>query len=366
MLVKKMSAFLSLASLISIACTAAPAAYADEVATDAAVTTTDTSTLTTGTPNAAVKTTSITTTTTTTKTGLSGAVNHNRPRIGLALGGGGARGAAHIGVLKVLISEGIPIDMIAGTSIGAIVGGLYSAGVPLTTLEDDFATARLMKNFMTVPVTVRMLVAPIMVAPRLVGHHAYDGLYKGVKFRNYCNNLAPAGKRNIESLNIPFAAISLSLLDGKEHMLTKGDLGTALQASSAVPGLRKPVEIEDNLFVDGGVLANVPVKYAKKLGADFVIAVDIDETVDLAAKKEFRAAGAVSRRMVKLELNGLDIPQCDGADIIIHPDTNGIGLVSRRKDDGIKGIKAGEEAARAALPEIKRKLASLGVLSLNK
>ena len=292
--------------------------------------------------------------------------NHGRPRVGLALGGGGARGAAHIGVLKVLIAEGIPIDMIAGTSIGAIVGGLYSSGVPMSVLEENFADARLMKNFMTVPLTFRIIVAPIMVLPRLVGHKAYDGLYKGLKFRNFCNKLAPEGKRTIESLDKPFAAISLSLLDGKEHMLTKGDLGTALQASSAVPGLRKPVEIDDNLFVDGGVLANVPVEYARKLGADFIIAVNIDEKVELAEKKEFLGAGSVARRMIKLELNGLDQPQCIGADIIIHPDTDGISLVSRKKSDGIKGIKAGEEAARAALPEIKRKLASLGVLSLNK
>jgi NTE family protein len=201
-------------------------------------------------------------TTNTSASNLSGGVAHGgRPRIGLALGGGGARGAAHIGVLKVLIAEGIPIDLIAGTSIGAIVGGLYSSGVPMNVLEDDFANARLMKNFMTVPLTFRLLVAPIMVLPRLVGHHAYDGLYNGVKFRNFCNNLAPEGKRTIENLDRPFAAVSLSLIDGQEHMLTKGDLGKALQASSAVPGLRKPVEIDGNLFVDGGVLANVPVDY---------------------------------------------------------------------------------------------------------
>jgi NTE family protein len=344
MLVKKISRALSLMSSLAICLASAQVARADDT---------------------------VTTTTTTTSAGtgsnLSGAVAHGgRPRIGLALGGGGARGAAHIGVLKVLIAEGIPIDVIAGTSIGAIVGGLYSSGVPVSVLEDDFANARLMKNFMTVPLTVRILVAPVMVLPRLVGHKAYDGLYKGVKFRNFCNNLAPEGKRTIENLDKPFAAISLSLIDGKEHMLTKGDLGTALQASSAVPGLRKPVEIDGNLFVDGGVLANVPVEYARKLGADFVIAVDIDEKVEPVPIKDFLKAGSVSRRMIKLELNGLDQPQCTNADIVIHPDTDGISLVSRKKSDGVRGIKAGEDAARAAMPEIKRKLASLGILSLNK
>jgi NTE family protein len=342
MLVRKMARAVSLMGSIAICLSSAQMALADDSTGPATGSTTKS-----------------------TASNLSGAVAHaGRPRIGLALGGGGARGAAHIGVLKVLQAEGIPIDVITGTSIGAIVGGLYASGVPLNVLEDDFRNARLMKNFMTVPLTFRLIVAPIMVMPRLVGHKAYDGLYKGVKFRNFCNNLAP--KRNIEELDKPFAAMSLSLIDGKEHMLTKGDLGTALQASSAVPGLRKPVEIDGNLFVDGGVLANVPVDYTRKMGADFVIAVDIDEKVEPVPLKEFMGAGSVSRRMIKLELNGLDQPMCNGADITIHPDTDGISLVSRKKSDGIKGIKAGEDAARAALPEIKRKLASLGVLSLNK
>jgi len=349
MSVKKLSSTLTVLGALAIGLGSTPSAFADDTAKDGTTTTTTTST------------------TTTRSSGLNGSVAHaGRPRIGLALGGGGARGAAHIGVLKVLKAEGIPIDMIAGTSIGSIVGGLYMAGVPLETLEDNFANGRLMKNFMTVPLTVRFLVAPVMVLPRLVGHKAYDGLYKGVKFRNYCNGLVAADKRNIESLDKPFAAISLSLIDGEPHMLTKGDLGTALQASSAVPGLRKPVEIDNNLFVDGGVLANVPVEYTRKLGADFVIAVDIDERVEPVELKEFRKAGSVSRRMLKLELNGLDKPMCKGADITIHPNTDGISLVSRSKADGVKGIKAGEEAARKALPEIKAKLESLGVLSLNK
>ncbi|MBS1998105.1 MAG: patatin-like phospholipase family protein, partial [Cyanobacteria bacterium SZAS LIN-2] len=223
MFVTKLSRTLSLMSALAICLTSAQVARADD-------------------------STTTTTTTTTGNSGLAGTVAHaHRPRIGLALGGGGARGAAHIGVLKVLQAEGIPIDMIAGTSIGSIVGGLYSAGVPLEKLEDDFSNAKLMKNFMTVPLTVRIIVAPIMVLPRLVGHKAYDGLYKGVKFRNFCNNMVDPAKRNIENLDRPFAAISLSLIDGEEHMLTKGDLGTALQASSAVPGLRKPVEIDGNL-----------------------------------------------------------------------------------------------------------------------
>ena len=104
-------------------------------------------------------------------------IANKTPRIGLALGGGGARGAAHVGVMKVLLQEGIPIDVIAGTSIGSVVGGLYAAGVPMDTLAQKFDNSELMKQFMTVPITVRVLVAPIMILPRVFGARPYDGLY---------------------------------------------------------------------------------------------------------------------------------------------------------------------------------------------
>ncbi len=161
-----------------------------------------------------------------------------RPRIGLALGGGGARGAAHVGVLKVLQEEGIPIDVIAGTSIGSVVGGLYASGMNIDELATKFEDAELMKEFMTVPISVRVLVAPIMVMPRFFGYHPYDGLYNGVKFRNYANKLA--GTHNtIEKLKIPFAAVVTSVVDGESCRITEGDLGTAMQASTAVPGVSR-------------------------------------------------------------------------------------------------------------------------------
>ena len=102
-----------------------------------------------------------------------------RPIVGLALGGGGTRGAAHVGVLRVLEEEGIPIDCIAGTSMGAIVGGLYSAGVPLDTIQKTFDDGKLMHSYMTVPLFVRILAAPVLLLPRVVGYHPYDGLYNG-------------------------------------------------------------------------------------------------------------------------------------------------------------------------------------------
>jgi NTE family protein len=281
-----------------------------------------------------------------------------RPTIGLALGGGGTRGAAHVGILKVLVEEGIPIDCIVGTSMGAIIGGLYSAGVPIATLEKTMANASLMRAFMTVPLWVRIVAAPLLFTPRLVGFHPYDGLYYGNRFRKFLAKMTPACEAEVQELNIPFNAVAVDITDGKHYSLKTGSLAYALQASSAVPVLRKPVPIGDHLFVDGGVVANVPVTEAKAMGPDIVIAVDVDERVDKLPMEKFRKAGSVSKRMVLLQLAEIDAPQITMADLVIHPQVDGIGLISTKKSDGRRAIKAGEEAARAALPAIRAKIAS--------
>jgi NTE family protein len=304
---------------------------------------------------------SSTTTTTTTATRASGSGNKTRVRIGLALGGGGARGAAHVGVLKVLAEEGVPIDVIAGTSIGSVVGGLYSAGVPIDELSKDFENGKLMKEFTPMPLTLRILFAPIIFIPRLLGAKPYDGLYWGYKFRDYVNSLVDASKRNIENLNTPFAAVVTNVVNGESQQITKGNIGVALQASTAVPGLRKPVEVAGNLYCDGGLICNVPVAHARELGADFVIAVNIDERLNDVPLKKFRVPGSVSKQALRIQLNDSDRVLCKDADVTIHPITDGISLISRKKIDGRQGIQNGIDAARAAMPEIKRKLASLGV-----
>lgn len=285
----------------------------------------------------------------------------SRPKIGLALGGGGARGAAHVTVLKVLEKEGIPIDYIVGTSIGSVVGGLYSAGVPLDTIEQEFKNSSLMHSFMTVPLWVRVAAAPIMFTPRLFGSKAFDGLYKGNKFRKFLTKEVPPSEQNIENLKIKYAAVAVSLIDGKTHILDKGNLGYAMQASCAVPQLRKPVQIGDNLYCDGGVASNVPVDECRKLGADIVIAVCIDERVDPENIDSFRKVGSVARRLLKLDLRDIDQPRMERADLVIHPNVDGISLISTKKKDALKGLAAGEEAAKAAIPAIRKKLQEAGV-----
>jgi NTE family protein len=281
-----------------------------------------------------------------------------RPTIGLALGGGGTRGAAHVGVLKVLKEEGIPIDYVAGTSMGAIVGGLYCAGLPPEVIEEKLLDMSLMHSFINAPIGLQVVKMPIKLTPRLVGHKSYVGLYDGRKFLKYLNKAIPACQREIATMHIPFCAVATNLLDGQAHDISSGNLGLAMLASSAVPSLRRPVPFEDKLFVDGGVMKNLPVDVVKKMGADIVIAVDVDENVSALPPDHFKMFGAVPRRLLEMQLDSIDMPAAKLADVVIHPNVDGISLISRKKADGVRAIKSGEESAQAAIPAIRALMAS--------
>ena len=280
-----------------------------------------------------------------------------RPKIALVLGGGGARGAAHVGVLRELERQGIHIDMVTGTSIGAIVGGLYCAGLSVDEIEAKFRKPTIMRNYMTVPLIVSVAARPIFLLPRLIGIRPYDGFYFGNKFRNYYKSCLPKDKQNIEDLNIPFKAMTTNLMTGEPYPLDHGDLARAVQASSAIPVLRRPVPFEDVLLVDGAVLINVPVDEARSMGADFIIAVPVNERLNFEKRNYFRRLGSVARRIEKIFLAKTDMPQLNRADIVIHPQTDGIDILSTSPKDAGRAIDAGEEAARAAMPAIKEKLA---------
>jgi predicted acylesterase/phospholipase RssA len=237
-----------------------------------------------------------------------------RPRIGLALGGGGSRGAGHVGVLKVLKEENIPIDIIAGTSIGSVVGGFYAAGKPIDEIGQIFVKNTFTKEFTPMP-ALRIATEPAELMLRLFGYKPYDGLYRGWKFRGFVNKALT--KLNIEQLGIPYAAVVTDVVTGKSCRLT--------------------------------------------MGADFVIAIDIDEKLKDTPLDHFRGLGSMARQALKIQLAAFDSANDDRADMYIHPDTTGINLVSFKKGDGKAGIDAGIAAARAAMPELKKKLAALGI-----
>ncbi len=287
-----------------------------------------------------------------------------RAKVILALGGGGTRGCAHIGVLRVLEKEGIPIDGIVGTSIGAIVGGLYAAGVKPDEIEHRMLNRSLLKAYQTVPIPLRVALIPVFFVPRVFGYRPYDGLYKGNKFRNYLNSAVPETERAIEALPIPFVAVASNLLDAKPYAIARGNLGMAIQASSAIPVLRRPVPMNGLLLIDGGLQANLPVKQAKELGGDIVIAVDVDEKFTQLSEKDFRRIGSVSKRVINMVLSKVDEDQLSAADLVIQPNVNNISLLSTKTKDARRAIEEGESAASKALPDIRARLDKISKLKL--
>lgn len=280
-----------------------------------------------------------------------------KPKIGLALGGGGARGGATIGVLKVLKEEGIDVDLVTGTSIGAVAGVYYSAGVKPEEMIVHWENSEVMDHFMTVPLWMRIVGAPILFVPRIFGGRDFDGLYKGSAWRDYLAKNLPHGTKNIEDLPIKFGAVCFNLCDGKPYIVRKGNLGKVLQATCAVPSLRKPVDFDGDLLCDGGIICNLPVKQCRQMGADFVIAVNIDEGFKPADEDTFRHPTSVAKRMILWGLYDMDRSQEKMADFVIHPDTNGVSLISTKRRDARRSVESGEAAARACVAELKAKIA---------
>ncbi len=250
-----------------------------------------------------------------------------RPKIGLALGSGAARGAAHVGVIKVLEQEGIPIDIIAGTSVGAFIGALYAGGQPIAAFEKVLPSVRWGQ-------LVNLAMHPIA----LVNNHRMARFVE--KY---------IGPVQFEDLPIPFAAVASDAITGEAYILNKGRVSHAICASTAIPGFIKPVKYGKRLLVDGAVVNPVPVALAKSMGADIVIAVDLS-TPELGEPKHF-----VGSIMNTIELMSKKIveDELQLADIVLKPDIS-VNQVSFKLSPF--NIAMGEQAAREAIPSIKRKI----------
>ncbi len=177
-------------------------------------------------------------------------------KIGLALGAGAARGFAHIGVLKVLDEEKIPVDFIAGTSIGALMGAIYASGISAKEMEELVLNLDRRK-------------ATSFFTPTI----PYSGLVEGKRITEFMKSII--GNPNIEDLKIPFAAIATDVLNGREVVITKGSAIEAIRASISIPGIFTPCEYNGNFLVDGGLVNPVPVSCVSDMGADFIIAVNV-------------------------------------------------------------------------------------------
>ena len=252
-------------------------------------------------------------------------------RIGLALGGGAAKGFAHIGAIKMLEANGIRASVVAGTSAGSVVGALYASGMDPFAMQEravalDESTLRDVRLFS-------------------------GGLVQGQALQDYVNR--EVGGRPIERLAKPFAAVSTRLDSGDRVVFVRGNTGQAVRASSSVPGVFEPVRIGAHSYVDGGVVSPVPVDAARQLGADLVIAVDISSK---AAGTTPTALAGIVNQSITIMGQTLGRQELARADVVIRPQVNAIGPVSFEQRNA--AILEGERAALAALPQIRARIAT--------
>ena len=209
----------------------------------------------------------------------------SQPKIGLVLGGGGAKGGAEVGVLKVLEEAGIRPDYIVGTSIGSIVGGLYAAGYTASELEQLFCQQEWLSlltdrrsDLSGEPYKQKDGITYIFGFPVIDTNNKLFGVLKGGRVEQVIDSmLACKGCVEFECLQVPFRCVAASMMTVEEVVLSDGTLPQAIRASMAIPGIFKPVEIDGEQLVDGGMMNNLPVDVALDMGADIVIAVDLQQ-----------------------------------------------------------------------------------------
>lgn len=279
-------------------------------------------------------------------------------RIALTLAGGGARGVAHIGVLRVLEQEGIKPDFIAGTSMGAVVGSLYCAGVPLDEIERLVLSGKMEKGFLPSGLKWQAVkYVPLYLLKRAFQIKPLIGLYSGKSIAKFINKNVPTTSKNIEDLKIPFAAIGTNLLDTRPYWITKGDVGKAVQASATLPFVYRPVEMEGRLVVDGGMRTTLR-DIAKASGARTIVAVKLQSALDATSDRPVRNLLGYAERLTTMVLAEIESRSVAGADVIIEPDVKGSTMYSFSREDVLRSIQAGEDAARKLIPQIRTQLAA--------
>jgi NTE family protein len=289
----------------------------------------------------------------------------DRIRVGLALGGGAARGLAHLGVLKVLEEEGIAIGAIAGTSMGALVGGMYALRPDVREVQRKMLEVLFSKDFLRVKVQYLKALREVKESSvfrtfasyvrRTVFHNIVLNRQSFMPADRYTRYISAfVGDRLIDETLIPFAAVATDIRSGDEVVITRGPMQTAVAASCAVPGILPPVVIDGLMLVDGGWVDQVPVRPVSALGADLVIAVEIgvdNEDTDGLLRNGLEMvirANAITR-------NALCRLQLARADFVIRPATESILWADfKRAEDA---ITCGETAARAVMPAIRAALA---------
>jgi NTE family protein len=284
-------------------------------------------------------------------------------RIGLALGGGGARGLAHLGVLCALERGGINVDLLAGTSMGALVASLYALSPKCDSVVERFQRYLESKEFKK-------------TNPEFLHFHnreeapRYEGIFqrfasfikKGIFYSQSLTKRAPISEENfsqninflledveIQQTQIPLAIIALDLKSANEVVMREGPLRTAVKASCAIPGILPPVKVGDRELVDGGWIDRVPVRPAREMGADLVIAVDVAEVLD--ETEDYSTGLGIALRTNDISRCALSRMQLKEADVVISPDVSGIHWSDFGHLEDC--LRAGEQATREKLDEIK-------------
>ncbi len=280
-------------------------------------------------------------------------------KIGLALSGGGAKGFAHIGVLKVLEEAGIKVDVITGTSMGAVVGGLYAIGYTTAELEDIALYTDWNELFNETRPRKYQAIFQDQSSERLILSVPYQdgsvslprGLIEGQKISLLLNELTLAyhDVNNFRELPIPYAAVVTNLETGEGVMFDSGYLPEVIRASTAIPSVFKPVTIGDSLYIDGGVIRNIPATDARKLGADFVISSDVGDPI--LPSDSLRSFIDIMSQSVGFLRERSNITQREESDLLISPEIRDYSTFDFNKADEL--IKLGEEAARKVLPQLR-------------
>ncbi|MEN6350129.1 MAG: patatin-like phospholipase family protein [Syntrophomonas sp.] len=253
-----------------------------------------------------------------------------RPTIALVLGAGSARGLAHIGVLQVLIENQVPLDFIVGSSMGAMVGGIYASGADVKMLD------RMIENMDT------SIFFDVHI-PRL-------GFIAGKKIKSFLDLVTK--KKNFAELNLPLIAVATDLLSGERILLDEGSVAEAIRASISIPGVFHPVKRDGMMLVDGAVADRLPVEAARSRGADVVIAVDVtfSEGKEVVIKNTMDVILTSLDIMAKQQFE-LIYPQVD---VLIQPKVNGFSPRDFEKSRQI--VDLGRAAAEEKLDEIKSKI----------
>jgi len=283
-----------------------------------------------------------------------------KKRIGLALGGGGARGLAHIGVLRVLEKEEIPINLIVGTSIGALVGGAYASGINPDELQkkvDEYLNSTEFRSSAIKAFEAAHAKGEVGLTQRIqtyLRNHFYliqamfkPGIFSNEDFQTTIDYFIP--DIQIEETRIPFRAVATDLVSGEQITFSEGPLRQAVMASCAVPGAIAPLKEGERLLSDGGIICRVPSSVARQEGADIVIAVVVDRGI---SSEELRTVVDVYLRVSEIMGERLKQYELADADVVILPEVGDLHWSSFSQAMSL--IDEGEKAAREKLDDIRR------------